>query len=109
MRIQASISSVAMPSRTFFPMSRVALLSARSKGTADLGARGFTQTCGYDETRWGWAAGAGVEWALNQKLSFKAEYMHVDLGTPDFNTPFADPSTDNIDFDTARVGINYHF
>jgi outer membrane immunogenic protein len=35
--------------------------------------------------------------------------MHVDLGTPDFNTPFADPSTDNIDFDTVRVGVNYHF
>ncbi|MER9171217.1 porin family protein [Mesorhizobium australicum] len=79
------------------------------KGSADLGACGFV-SCGYSDTRWGWAAGAGVEWAMNQKLSFKAEYLHVDLGSPSFSTLNPpDPSTDRIDFDTVRIGINYHF
>jgi outer membrane immunogenic protein len=94
----------------FLPYVTGGFAVGKVKGTADIGACGFTPTCGYDETRWGWAAGAGVEWALNQKLSFKAEYMHVDLGTPDFNTLNPpDPSTSRIDFDTVRVGINYHF
>ncbi|MER9356770.1 MULTISPECIES: outer membrane protein [unclassified Mesorhizobium] len=93
----------------FLPYLTGGFAVGKVKGTADLGACGFTPTCGYDETRWGWAAGAGLEWALNQQLSFKAEYMHVDLGTPEFNTPSSVPSTDNIDFDTVRVGINYHF
>ncbi|MER8845950.1 outer membrane protein [Mesorhizobium australicum] len=79
------------------------------KGSADLGACGFV-SCDYSETRWGWAAGAGVEWAMNQKLSFKAEYLHVDLGSPSFSTLNPpDPSTDRINFDTVRIGINYHF
>ena len=40
----------------------------------------------------------------------RRSYMHVDLGTPDFNTLNPpDPSTSRIDFDAVRVGINYHF
>ena len=81
------------------------------KGSADLGACDFTVTCGYSDTRWGWTAGAGLEWAMTQQISFKAEYLHVDLGKPGFNTlripPF--PTTDAIKFDTVRVGLNYHF
>lgn len=63
--------------------------------------------CGYSDTRWGWTAGAGIEWAMNRKLSFKAEYLHVDLGTPTFSA--ATVTADAIKFDTVRVGLNYHF
>ncbi|RWL93083.1 MAG: porin family protein [Mesorhizobium sp.] len=77
------------------------------KGSADIGACGFVGGCSYGDTRWGWSAGAGVEWAMNRHLSFKAEYLHVDLGKPDFNA--ATTTTDAIDFDTVRLGINYHF
>ena len=36
---------------------------------------------GYVDMRLGWAAGAGVEWAYDQKWSVKGEYLHYDLGT----------------------------
>jgi outer membrane immunogenic protein len=60
----------------------------------------------------GWSAGAGFEWMLVPNWSFKAEYLHYDLGTfvcaagacargQAVNVPFA--------FDTGKVGINYHF
>lgn len=92
----------------FLPYVTGGFAVGRVKGTADRGACGFTPTCGYSDTRWGWSAGAGVEWAMNQKLSLKAEYLHVNLGTPSFRASNI-PSTDAIDFDTVRVGINYHF
>ena len=33
-----------------------------------------------EDTAVGWAAGAGVEWAFTNNLTFKAEYLHYDLG-----------------------------
>uniref|UniRef100_UPI0013D5C230 outer membrane protein n=1 Tax=Klebsiella aerogenes TaxID=548 RepID=UPI0013D5C230 len=51
-------------------------------------------------------AGAGVEWAMNQQISFKAEYLHVDLGKPDFT---ASSVTTDVKFDAVRIGMNYHF
>lgn len=94
----------------FLPYATGGFAVGHVEGSADLGACGFGPTCGYSDTRWGWTAGAGVEWAMNQQISFKAEYLHVDLGTPSFSTANPpDPSSDRLNFDTVRVGINYHF
>jgi len=58
----------------------------------------------------GWSAGACFEWMVVPNWSFKAEYLHYDLGTfvcaacapgQAVNVRFA--------FDTGKVGINYHF
>jgi outer membrane immunogenic protein len=58
----------------------------------------------------GWSAGVGFEWMVVPDWSFKAEYLHYELGTfvctacapgQAVNVPFA--------FDTGKVGINYHF
>lgn len=45
-----------------------------------LGAANFSNS----DTRFGWAAGVGVEWAFAPKWSVRAEYLHVDLGSNDF-------------------------
>jgi outer membrane immunogenic protein len=80
------------------------------EGSADVDAcAAMVAVCGYDETRWGWAAGGGVEWGLTEKLSFKAEYLHVNLGSPGFSTLSPFPNTSDIDFDTVRFGANFHF
>jgi outer membrane immunogenic protein len=74
-------------------------------------------------TATGWTAGGGFEFALSQNISLKAEYLYVNLGTD--NHALAALSTANIppppvapasfivsrkmDFNLARVGLNYRF
>lgn len=70
----------------------------------------------------GWAAGAGVEWALTPSWSVKGEWMHVDLGEAEYRfvgtaypgTPGAAPHTTDsynadLTFDVIRLGVNYKF
>jgi outer membrane immunogenic protein len=68
----------------------------------------------------GWTVGGGAEYALNRHLSFKAEYLYVDLsqaslgntggtftgpGFTLFNANVAEKTDANI----VRVGLNWHF
>jgi opacity protein-like surface antigen len=63
-------------------------------------------------TKWqlGWTVGGGMEFALTNRWSAKAEYMHYDLGSDRYqvsNGPeFVDAATTG---DTVRIGLNYHF
>jgi outer membrane immunogenic protein len=66
------------------------------------------------DTRFGWAAGLGFEWKFAPSWSLKTEYLHVDLGSS--TVTIADPTRPgtadyrfNHAFETARVGVNYHF
>jgi outer membrane immunogenic protein len=68
------------------------------------------------DTRFGWTAGAGIEWAFAPNWTVKGEYLYVDLGSS--NVTLRDPlqfpadfTTYNFQhrFDLARVGINYKF
>lgn len=47
--------------------------------------------CGSD-TKTGWTAGGGLEWAFNDKWSAKAEYLFVDLGSAHFGEGTAEAS-----------------
>lgn len=59
----------------------------------------------------GWAAGAGVEYAMTQNLIAKFEYLHVDLGDIPFGTGLGstDPYQGSGDFEVFRGGINIKF
>lgn len=68
------------------------------------------------DTRFGWAAGAGVEWGFAPNWSVKGEYLHVDLGSS--NVTILDPVNFPLasatyrfhhEFETVRVGVNYRF
>jgi outer membrane immunogenic protein len=68
-----------------------------------------------DETRYGWTAGFGTEYALGSNWSVKAEYLRVMLGDTTVNAPF-DPATGltgsikvSQNIDLIRAGINYKF
>lgn len=62
----------------------------------------------YSDTYWGWALGAGVEYAITDNWTMKAEYIYADLGSTSFSGLF-----DNNDLDfsmqTLKVGVNYKF
>ncbi len=67
---------------------------------------------GENDGRTGWTAGGGVEYAILSNLTFKTEYLYVDLGKNTiFNGTFGagininQKTTANI----VRAGVNYKF
>ena len=69
-----------------------------------------------DDTLVGWTAGGGVEYALTKHLSFKTEYLYVDLGKSTlYDGPLIAPGVDNLKiesdnhFHTIKGGLNYRF
>jgi outer membrane immunogenic protein len=67
-------------------------------------------------TRFGWTAGAGIEYALAGNWSLRAEYLYVDLGNFSFDAPLvvapdgrAWGLTTKVRENIVRAGINYKF
>jgi opacity protein-like surface antigen len=62
-------------------------------------------------TNWesGWTVGAGMEYALTDRWSAKAEYMHYEF--PQYAFAVGQGATANATTagDTVRIGVNYHF
>jgi len=70
----------------------------------------------------GWTAGAGAEWAVSNNLTFKLEYLYVDLGAAQ-SFPMTATATmagaptpssltvrfSDSDFHIVRIGLNYRF
>ncbi len=85
--------------------------------TTDFRPVGTTQyLASFRNTKTGWTAGAGAEWAFAQNWSAKVEYLYVDLGNasatvnaipllPPFQVAYTWKTTEHI----ARVGVNYKF
>ena len=66
----------------------------------------------YNTDRWGYAAGAGIEWGFAPNWSAKVEYMHYgfDSNTAPIPALSATATADlRLDIDTVKVGINYRF
>jgi len=66
------------------------------------------------DTRTGWAAGAGAEYAFADNWTLKAEYLYVDLGEETFLNIvepgiFEADLTSDVTLQTVRLGVNYKF
>ncbi len=61
------------------------------------------------DTRWGWTAGAGVEYAFAPQWSAKLEYNYMDFGTKAVS--FAPGTSTDIDqqIHAVKFGVNYKF
>jgi outer membrane immunogenic protein len=57
----------------------------------------------------GWVAGVGMEVAMSQQLSFKAELLHVDLGKVSHLDSIGGANGLSYQDNIARIGINFHF
>ena len=66
---------------------------------------------GASNTQAGWTLGAGLEFALAQNWTAKAEYLYVDLGKMNCGISCGAAVTDNVSFTTnlVRAGVNYRF
>jgi outer membrane immunogenic protein len=76
-------------------------------------AANFTSTT--SQTRWGWTAGAGIEYALSNNWSAKIEYNYLDFGKDQvvFNLPapvgFDVAGTLHQTMHVVKGGLNYRF
>jgi outer membrane immunogenic protein len=62
------------------------------------------------DTRWGWTAGAGVEYAFAPQWSAKLEYNYMDFGTRNYTFAAGGISTDiDQQIHAVKFGINYKF
>lgn len=76
-----------------------------------LGAEVFGSGPGYDldETAFGYTIGGGIEWAVADRMTVKAEYLYVDLANEDLDV--AVNGFDNVGLETSlvRLGVNWRF
>jgi outer membrane immunogenic protein len=80
-----------------------------------------SDTISTSTTATGWTAGGGFEYMLNPNLSFKTEYLYVDLGSQNlYSADYFDGPEDGIGtisvgldsktaFHTVKAGFNVHF
>ena len=70
-------------------------------------------TAGLSESRLGWSAGVGLEYAFMGNWTAKLEYLYVDLGSFNCGTACSPGvlTTNNVDFTASmvRLGLNYKF
>jgi outer membrane immunogenic protein len=61
--------------------------------------------------KFGWTIGGGLEIAITQNLSAKAEFLYVDLGTVSCGLTCGSTSADRVNLTEkiARIGFNYRF
>ncbi len=57
-------------------------------------------------TRLGWAAGAGVEYAFAPHWSARLEYLYSQFGKADIRFPSATQYASTLDFQSLRLGLN---
>lgn len=67
-----------------------------------------------DDTNWGWTAGGGFEYAINNNWTLKTEYLYVDLGENTAIAGFLAPGVygaldAKTTFHTVKAGLNYKF
>jgi outer membrane immunogenic protein len=74
----------------------------------------LTNTVSSTDTKYGWAAGFGAEYALGANWSVKGEYLRISLADAKVSTVNLDSGLQgsvrvNQDLDVIRAGINYKF
>jgi len=93
------------------------------RNSVGFGCSGCSDNGGFSEThtQTGWTVGAGAEYALDRHLSFKVEYLYVDLGSQDLSSTFGGTINapgvglynadirEKTDANLIRAGLNYRF
>lgn len=96
-----------VPIGQVMPYATLGVAYGRGSATVDTGVT-TTQTANH----FGWTAGVGLEAQATSNLSFKAEYLYVDLGTQSYNglpAPAGGPRDVSQRFSVVRAGVNYKF
>jgi len=73
--------------------------------TSYTGPYGWTS----DSTNWGWTIGAGVEYAITNNWTVKAEYLYMDFAGENYTFSNGDKIETGFDMSTIKAGVNYKF
>jgi outer membrane immunogenic protein len=57
----------------------------------------------------GYNIGAGLEFAVTNRISIKGEYIYTNLGSASFFPGTPDAISSGISYSTFQAGVNYHF
>ena len=102
----------------FYGTAGLAVADVRYRDSVFFAASGTNNTATNSQTRAGWTAGGGIEWAFAPKWSVKFEGLYVDLGKTNYTSANSNPvlfpvSTiahgHRLTEGIGRAGINYHF
>lgn len=95
--------------RVGFAADRALFFATAGWGMADAERTRLNDSGGSDsQTHDGWVYGGGVEWAMTDMVSLRAEYLHYDLDKQLYVLPGPDPTV-GLDVDVFRLGVNMNF
>lgn len=90
------------------PFATLGIAYGKVEGAADTFACDPPTDCSFDESRFGVAAGLGATYEVNASWRLRGEYLHVDLGKPEFSDP-ASVVSDDITANQFRLGAEHRF
>ncbi|WP_428429583.1 outer membrane protein [Pararhizobium sp.] len=76
---------------------------------ADVSQRLVGAIGNFDENYTGWTVGAGAEYAVTDRVIFRADYRYSDFGSKSFEIPGAPPLNISLKTHSARLGIAFKF
>lgn len=86
------------------------LAYGETEASVDLGGTNFFKE---ETSKFGWTIGAGVEYAVTERVSFQTEYSYVDLGEDTIATFDLGGGPinidENVDFHMIKAGVNFRF
>lgn len=95
--------------RAGFAFDRALIFATAGWGMADAERTRLNGTGGSDsQTHDGLVYGGGVEWAVTDMVSVRAEYLRYDLDKQEYSLVGPDPIVE-IDVDVFRLGVNLNF
>ena len=97
----------------FYVKGGLAVGEVTAEGSPNLGPFAPVLGTSTSKTLTGWTVGTGIEFALTDKWSAKAEYTYFDLGSATYLTDLSAGGGGLVDAkthgSTVRIGTNYHF
>lgn len=96
----------------FTPLDRLMVYATGGIAYGKINQEMWSGYVSKSETRVGYTVGAGAEYALNNHLTLKSEYLYTDLGKMKIDQRddyYSENGTVKLPFHTIRIGVNYKF
>jgi outer membrane immunogenic protein len=108
--VRGRVGYLVTPTTLFYGTGGWAYGHVNSSASIAAGGLGAAASAGSTQTS-GWTAGAGLEYAFNPRVSFKTEYLFMNLGTANLANGFSGgvpvSLSEKTTVHTVKVGLNF--